>query len=234
MKILTLLILTLVVSTSSFAGGGNNPPADPTQAQGQLQGQAQGQIQGQAQGQLQGQAQKATAISGAAAGASSSSRSSGGDVTFENELIDDSGNSEISDSGNSSSGGNSLSVEENHPDDIEVEVRQLGTLVSQPNNNTSSCIKVWGIASGNKDIQGIFGIPQRDMQCDLDKAANDAFAQNNYLLGWSFKCNMKSIQKMYRTTYRRDHNGEMVVTHLKAGPERHEACMRNIRRYAPK
>lgn len=136
--------------------------------------------------------------------------------------------------GQSNSTSNNTAITNNEVNPDEITVRQLGALVLQPNNNTSSCIKVWGIASGNKDAQGILGIPQRDRECDLDKAANDAFNQGQLMLGWSFKCNMKTINQQFNTVYKRDANYKMVVKRNATPQERHEACMRNISQYLEK
>ena len=64
-----------------------------------------------------------------------------------------------------------------------------------PNNNTESCLRVFGIAFPTKDGSAILGLPWRSQPCDLEASADDAFAQGNVVLGWMFKCQMKANKK---------------------------------------
>lgn len=66
-----------------------------------------------------------------------------------------------------------------------------------PNNNTESCLRVFGIAVPTKDGAAILGLPWRSSPCDLEASADDAFAQGNIALGWMFKCKMKSNRKAF-------------------------------------
>jgi len=66
-----------------------------------------------------------------------------------------------------------------------------------PNNNTESCLRVFGLAFGNSDTSTVLGIPWRSGPCDLEASADDAFAQGNLVLGWMFKCKMKANKKAF-------------------------------------
>lgn len=70
-------------------------------------------------------------------------------------------------------------------------------VVLVPNNNTESCMRVYGLAFGNKDGSGGIGWPYRSRECDLEAAADDAFAQGNLELGWMMKCKQKSMKKAF-------------------------------------
>ncbi|MGI9250796.1 MAG: hypothetical protein ACR2PR_06325 [Pseudohongiellaceae bacterium] len=206
MKILFISILMVVFAGSAHAFGNNQG-----QQQGQGQGQAQGQIQGQGQGQAQGQIgiNKSTNNnnSSAKSGSYSSSKAGAAAGAKSNVNIE---NTEV------------------HPDDITV--RQLGNVYLNPSNNTSRCIKAWGIATGNKDIQGVLGVPTRDRECDLNVAAEQAFKQGNMLLGWQFKCNMKSVNRLFKTTYTTENGQVNSVSRHKTAQDRHARCMSAVKR----
>ena len=84
--------------------------------------------------------------------------------------------------------GNSLNVESNY---------QAGPaeVVLIPNNNTANCQRVYGFGGGNTSGNVVLGVPFRDKTCDLEAAADDAFAQGNLKLGWVFKCKQKNIKR---------------------------------------
>lgn len=88
------------------------------------------------------------------------------------------------------SGGNSLSVESNYEG-------SQADLVLVPNNNTESCLRVFGLAFGNKNGSGMIGVPWRSYACDLEAAADDAFAQGNLVLGWTWKCKMRASVRAF-------------------------------------
>lgn len=71
-------------------------------------------------------------------------------------------------------------------------------VVLVPNNNTESCIRVWGIAFGKNGETGALGIPWRSSRCDYEQAADDAFAAGERELGWFWKCQNKSLYKTFR------------------------------------
>jgi len=68
-----------------------------------------------------------------------------------------------------------------------------------PNNNTESCLRVFGFAIPTKDGAIILGWPWRSQPCDLEAAADDAFSQGLMALGWSFKCKQKSLIKAFES-----------------------------------
>lgn len=96
----------------------------------------------------------------------------------------------IAKSGDATNEGNSLSVESNYeasPADV----------VLVPHNNTANCQRVYGLGGGNNSGNVVLGVPFRDRTCDLEAAADDAFAQGNLTLGWVFKCKQKNIRKAF-------------------------------------
>lgn len=86
--------------------------------------------------------------------------------------------------------GNSLSVESN----VEASPAEV---VLVPHNNTASCQRVYGLGGGNTTGNIVLGLPFRDRSCDLEAAADDAFAQGNTALGWVFKCKQKNIKREF-------------------------------------
>ena len=66
-----------------------------------------------------------------------------------------------------------------------------------PNNNTESCLRVFGFAGSTRDGSALFGIPWRSKECDLEAAADDAFAQGRMELGWRLKCKQRNIRKTF-------------------------------------
>lgn len=71
-------------------------------------------------------------------------------------------------------------------------------LVLVPNNNTETCLRVFGFAWGNKDASGMLGIPWRSGKCDYEQAADDAFAAGERETGWFWKCQNKNLYKRFR------------------------------------
>lgn len=86
--------------------------------------------------------------------------------------------------------GNSLSVSSNYE-------AQAPDVVLIPNNNTERCLRVWGLSFSNQSGGGGIGVPMRSRECDLEAAADDAFAQGNIDLGWMLKCKQKSMKKAF-------------------------------------
>jgi len=82
-----------------------------------------------------------------------------------------------------------------NPSDITFNSSGNNDTVFVPNNNTESCLRVFGIAVPTKDGAAILGLPWRSSPCDLEASADDAFAQGNVALGWMFKCQMKANKK---------------------------------------
>lgn len=86
--------------------------------------------------------------------------------------------------------GNSLSLEstyESGPAD----------LVLVPNNNTESCLRVFGFSGGNREGSAMFGVPFRSHACDFDKAADAAAAVGDHETAWFWRCHKKALWKTY-------------------------------------
>lgn len=71
-------------------------------------------------------------------------------------------------------------------------------VVLVPNNNTESCVRVFGLAFGKNGESGAIGFPWRSKACDYEQAADDAFAAGERELGWFWKCQNKSLAKVFR------------------------------------
>ena len=71
-------------------------------------------------------------------------------------------------------------------------------VVLVPNNNTESCVRVWGIAFGRDADSAALGIPWRSKACDYEQAADDAFAAGARELGWFWKCQNQSLAKGFK------------------------------------
>lgn len=90
-------------------------------------------------------------------------------------------------------------------DDITIDASESNNIennssnvVLVPNNNTESCLRVWGIAFGKNGESAALGIPWRSKQCDFEQAADDAFAAGERELGWFWKCQNKSLYRIFR------------------------------------
>jgi len=70
-------------------------------------------------------------------------------------------------------------------------------IVLVPNNNTESCLRVFGIMFSNQQGGGGLGIPWRSKKCDYEQAADDAFAQGEQKLGWYWKCQNPNLYKRH-------------------------------------
>lgn len=71
-------------------------------------------------------------------------------------------------------------------------------VVLVPNNNTESCLRVFGISWGNGDGAGAFGIPWRAKACDFEQAADDAAASGHLAMAWYWRCHKKNLYKTFR------------------------------------
>ena len=129
------------------------------------------------QGQAQGQAQQVDVASTAysASSAEQSQTAQGGSASSSNDGV------QVDASDQSSVENNSSNV------------------VLVPSNNTESCVRVWGIAFGKDGTSGALGIPWRSKRCDLEQAADDAFAGGERDLGWFWKCHNKSLYKAFQS-----------------------------------
>ena len=66
-----------------------------------------------------------------------------------------------------------------------------------PNNNTSECMRVFGLSFGNGDGAAALGYPVRDAACDYESAADDAAASGNHDIAWFWRCQKKNMQKIF-------------------------------------
>jgi hypothetical protein len=132
--------------------------------------QEQAQAQQQDQGQEQSQHATADAVS---------------DSVSESMSTSDSTSSASND-------GNQLTVE---GDRVE---NNSSNVVLVPNNNTESCVRVFGLAFGKNGESGAFGFPWRSRACDFEQAADDAFAAGERDLGWFWKCQNKNVARPFR------------------------------------
>ncbi len=70
-------------------------------------------------------------------------------------------------------------------------------VVLVPNNNTSGCMRVWGISFGGREGAAALGIPTRDEACDLELAADDAAAIGQHDIAWFWRCHKKNLYKQF-------------------------------------
>ena len=131
------------------------------------------------QGQAQGQAQQVD-VASTADSASSAEQS------------------QTAQGGASSSSSSNDGVQVDASDQSSVE-NNSSNVVLVPSNNTESCVRVWGIAFGKDGTSGALGIPWRSKRCDLEQAADDAFAGGERDLGWFWKCHNKSLYKAFQS-----------------------------------
>lgn len=66
-----------------------------------------------------------------------------------------------------------------------------------PNNNTENCLRVIGLSFANSSGGGGLGWPYRSKKCDYEQAADDAFAQGQFKIGWYWKCQNKNLYKRF-------------------------------------
>ena len=136
------------------------------------QSQKQSQKQGQQQGQEQGQSQDVTVNIGGGEEGSLSTMSTGATTLSGGDTSLDLGDSRV----------------ENNSSNV----------VLVPNNNTESCLRVWGLGWGNASGSGGIGVPVRSKKCDYEAAADDAFAAGERELGWFWKCENPNLYRSFR------------------------------------
>lgn len=96
-----------------------------------------------------------------------------------------------------SNDGNTLETGEITVEGDSVE-NNSSNVVLVPNNNTESCVRVFGLAFGRNGESGALGVPWRSKACDYEQAADDAFAAGERELGWFWKCHNKSLAKPFK------------------------------------
>ncbi len=67
-----------------------------------------------------------------------------------------------------------------------------------PNNNTESCLRVFGLAFSNQQGGGGIGFPWRSKACDFEQAASAADAGGNHRMAWYWRCHKKNIYKTFK------------------------------------
>ena len=72
-------------------------------------------------------------------------------------------------------------------------------VVLVPNNNTESCLRVWGIMFGNSSASGGIGVPTRSKACDYEQAGDDAAAAGDHNLAWYWRCHKRALYKPFKT-----------------------------------
>lgn len=187
---IVIFALACVVIPIQATAGGSTPRCDDgscndtEQHQGQLQGQGQHQGQGQrqhAEGGDGGNATGGAAYADATGGEASANAMSGAN----NEGVDVSNNTTFSSESNNTN------------------------VVLVPNNNTSNCMRVWGISFGTSDGAAGLGLPTRDKSCDFEQAADDAAATGNHEIAWYWRCHKPNLYKTFRQRGEEDRSAIM-------------------------
>jgi hypothetical protein len=114
----------------------------------------------------------------------------------QNQLQDqDQDQSQTATGGSSSSSNEGIDIDASENNKIE---NNSSNTVLVPNNNTESCLRVFGIAWGKGGESGALGVPWRSAKCDFEQAADDAFAAGERELGWFWKCKNKNLYKGFK------------------------------------
>jgi len=99
--------------------------------------------------------------------------------------------------GGNATGGNASNEGIDISDNSRVENTNT-SIVLVPNNNTESCIRVFGLAFGKDGAAGSIGWPWRSKACDFEQAGDDAFAGGEREIGWFWKCKSKNLYGEFR------------------------------------
>jgi len=67
-----------------------------------------------------------------------------------------------------------------------------------PNNNTESCLRVFGLAFSNQSGGGGIGYPWRSAACDFQRIADDSAARGDHRLADYWRCHKKNIYKTFK------------------------------------
>lgn len=106
--------------------------------------------------------------------------------------------SEGSTSSSSSQGGTASATNDGVTVEGDRVENNSSNVVLVPNNNTESCLRVFGLAFGRNGESAALGIPWRSKKCDFEQAADDAFAGGERDLGWFWKCHNKNLYQQFR------------------------------------
>jgi hypothetical protein len=134
----------------------------------------------------------ATSVAGAAALSGAVAVNEGNDVA----VNVDAGDVEIA-SGDVTVGGDTYAPSSSYS---YHEVKQAPTVIPGSGNNTSSCIKVYGLGGSYADGKAggfALGFPKRDKDCALDRAARMAFEMGNAHAGWRLYCAQDAVLDGY-------------------------------------
>ena len=71
-------------------------------------------------------------------------------------------------------------------------------IVLVPNNNTESCLRIWGLSWGNSSGAGGLGYPHRSAACDFEQAGDDAAAIGDHQMAWYWRCHKRNIWKTFK------------------------------------
>jgi hypothetical protein len=171
----TALVLLVVIALGAYAASAlateKGPPKGPPSTP---PGHAK---QGQVQGQGQSQDQNVTVNVGNGGGQPAAMNV--GDTAFDASM--DIGDTTVN------QGDTTFNSENNSTNVVLV-----------PNNNTESCLRVWGLSWGNSSGAGGIGIPHRSAPCDYEQAADDAAAIGDHDMAWFWRCHKKNVYKPFR------------------------------------
>ena len=98
-------------------------------------------------------------------------------------------------------------------------------IIMVPSNNTSDCMKVYGLSFSNTGGGGGLGWPYRDKACDFESAADDAAAEGQHVIAWYWRCHKKNLHKQFKNvTKDKDQqikvcHKTMMAMHVKKSPE---------------
>ena len=88
-------------------------------------------------------------------------------------------------------------------------------VVLVPNNNTESCLRVWGLSWGNSSGAGGIGIPHRSAPCDYEQAADDAAAIGDHNMAWFWRCHKKNVYKPFKSSWDSPKEEAILACHEK-------------------
>lgn len=139
----------------------------------------------------------ATAEAGSVGDVSTGDQSNSQSVTNNLSLFGNAGEggADLNQTSSSEGGGNILSPSTN----VQVTSRipkQIPGTVLYMNNNTESCVRVFGLSFANDQASSMLGVPlPRSKPCDLWKAVNEAQENGHTALSYAFMCQIKNIKK---------------------------------------
>ncbi len=103
-------------------------------------------------------------------------------------------------------------------------------VVLVPNNNTESCVRVFGLAFGKNGESGAIGWPWRSRACDFEQAADDAFAAGERNLGWFWKCQNKNVARPFKLEGMSWDDAKMKCHEMARGAQQHSQLVEELQR----